>query len=92
MPIEVTCDSCGKMLRARDSAAGKWAKCPGCGDPIEIPLPQTADEEVDPYGFDDDSYEDGGYDDELEDDGWGLCWIGSGIGWYPLVPSVFRNH
>lgn len=70
MPIEVTCDSCGKMLRARDSAAGKWAKCPGCGDPIEIPLPQTADEEVDPYGFDDDSYEDGGYDDELEDDGW----------------------
>ena len=70
MPIEVTCDSCGKMLRARDSAAGKWAKCPGCGEPIEILLPQTADEEVDPYGFDDDGYADGGYDDEPEDDGW----------------------
>jgi len=58
------------MLRARDSAAGKWAKCPGCGDPIEIPLSQTADDEADPYGFDDDGYEDGGYDDEPEDDGW----------------------
>ena len=70
MPLEVTCDSCGKMLRARDSAAGKWAKCPGCGEPIEILLPQTADEEVDPYGFDDDGYADGGYGDEPEDDGW----------------------
>ena len=70
MPIEVTCYSCGKTLRARDSAAGKWAKCPGCGDPIEIPLPQTADEEDDPYGFDDGRYEDGGYDDEPDDDGW----------------------
>jgi uncharacterized RDD family membrane protein YckC/predicted RNA-binding Zn-ribbon protein involved in translation (DUF1610 family) len=69
MSIELNCDACGKRIRARDSAAGKRAKCPGCGDPIVIPLPQTADEEVDSYGFDDGSYDGPEYDDGPDDDG-----------------------
>ena len=38
MPIKVTC-SCGKTLTAPDAAAGKRAKCPGCGQVITIPAP-----------------------------------------------------
>ncbi len=71
MTISVTCGSCGKTLRAKDSAAGKQAKCPDCGDPILIPLPHESDEEDDTYGFDDGGYEDGEYGDEPDDDGWG---------------------
>jgi predicted RNA-binding Zn-ribbon protein involved in translation (DUF1610 family) len=37
VPIKVTCNSCGKSLKAKDSAAGKRVKCPQCGDPISIP-------------------------------------------------------
>jgi predicted RNA-binding Zn-ribbon protein involved in translation (DUF1610 family) len=75
MTITVTCESCGKTLRAKDSAAGKQAKCPDCGEPIEIPLPQKVDEEADHYGFDDGGFDDGGYEDagygaEPADDGW----------------------
>ena len=70
MTISVTCGSCGKTLRAKDSAAGKQAKCPDCGDPILIPLPHESDEEDDTYGFDDGGYEAGEYGDESEDDGW----------------------
>ncbi len=36
MPIRIKC-SCGKVLRAPDDAAGKKAKCPGCGKVIAIP-------------------------------------------------------
>lgn len=36
--IDVTC-RCGKLLRAKDEAAGKSAKCPKCGESIEIPIP-----------------------------------------------------
>ena len=39
MPIPVTCDSCGKTLKAPDSAAGKKAKCPQCSADIKIPEP-----------------------------------------------------
>jgi predicted RNA-binding Zn-ribbon protein involved in translation (DUF1610 family) len=35
--IRVTCSACGKTLQARDSSAGKKAKCPGCGAVIEVP-------------------------------------------------------
>jgi len=63
------------MLHAKDSAAGKQAKCPDCGNPIVIPLPQKVDEEADHYGFDDGGFDGGGYEDagygaEPEDDGW----------------------
>lgn len=37
MTIPVTCPSCGKVLEARESAAGQQAYCPGCGDVIQIP-------------------------------------------------------
>ena len=37
VPIEVTCNSCGKSLKAKDSAAGQRVKCPECGDPIRLP-------------------------------------------------------
>jgi predicted RNA-binding Zn-ribbon protein involved in translation (DUF1610 family) len=37
MPIKVTCSSCGKTLNAPDDAAGKRAKCPGCGNVITVP-------------------------------------------------------
>lgn len=37
MAIETTCENCGKVLRAKDDAAGKKAKCPDCGEIIQIP-------------------------------------------------------
>lgn len=39
MTIEVTCTACGKTLSAKDSSAGKQAKCPDCGSLISIPEP-----------------------------------------------------
>jgi predicted RNA-binding Zn-ribbon protein involved in translation (DUF1610 family) len=39
MAIEVTCTSCGKTLNAKDSAAGRQAKCPDCGSLISITEP-----------------------------------------------------
>lgn len=38
MPIETRCRSCGKLLVAPESAAGRQAKCPECGDAVEIPI------------------------------------------------------
>lgn len=35
--IAVTCEGCGKVIRAKDEHAGRRAKCPGCGTPIMIP-------------------------------------------------------
>ncbi len=63
MSIEVSCQSCGKVLRAKDSAAGKTAKCPQCGSAVQIPeAVYDAEEEDwgdsgdyeadDAYGFD----------------------------------------
>ncbi len=40
MPISCQCPSCGKRLKARDSAAGKKVKCPDCGATIAIPSPK----------------------------------------------------
>lgn len=37
MPITVHCD-CGHQFRVRDEYAGKKAQCPGCGDPVMIPM------------------------------------------------------
>ena len=37
MAIRVTCSDCGKTLLARDSAAGKKSRCPGCSAVIEVP-------------------------------------------------------
>lgn len=37
MTIEARCENCGKLLRAPESAAGRRAKCPACGDAVQIP-------------------------------------------------------
>lgn len=37
--MNVTCGSCGVNLQAKDELAGKTAKCPKCGNAIEIPKP-----------------------------------------------------
>jgi predicted RNA-binding Zn-ribbon protein involved in translation (DUF1610 family) len=65
VPIKVTCNSCGKSLKAKDSAAGKRVKCPQCGDPISIPDEVYDAEEAggdDDYSGYDDDYGDGQYD------------------------------
>jgi hypothetical protein len=41
MPIPVGCQ-CGKKFQAKDELAGKKVKCPGCGNVLTIPQPQTA--------------------------------------------------
>ncbi len=38
MSILVSCDACGRELRAKDEAAGKQARCPNCKAIIQIPL------------------------------------------------------
>ena len=35
--IKVTCPSCGKVLQAPNSAAGKGVRCPGCQSVVKIP-------------------------------------------------------
>ena len=62
MPIQVTCRSCRGTFNAPDSAAGKRAKCPKCGNVIEIPLAVPADEiyeaeEAPPRPSDDEEFE-----------------------------------
>jgi hypothetical protein len=41
MVIKLTCQ-CGQHLVARDEAAGKTAKCPGCGGGVQIPQSSMA--------------------------------------------------
>jgi len=45
--LSCQCPQCGKKLKAPDSAAGKRAKCPGCGNPVQLPkAPVLEAEEV----------------------------------------------
>lgn len=37
MAITVTCGSCRKRMVARDSLAGTYVKCSGCGKPALVP-------------------------------------------------------
>jgi len=37
MPIQVSCDECGKPLRYPDERAGQTVTCKGCGADIELP-------------------------------------------------------
>lgn len=39
MPIVVNCE-CGKQLRIPEQYAGKKVKCPSCGDPLLVAVPQ----------------------------------------------------
>jgi len=42
MPIEFRCIQCNKLLRTADTAAGKKAKCPDCGQVLRVPSPEAA--------------------------------------------------
>jgi predicted RNA-binding Zn-ribbon protein involved in translation (DUF1610 family) len=60
--IQVTCAACQRSFNAPDSGAGKRAKCPKCGSPIDIPSPAAAEEileaEPDPVSpFTDEDFE-----------------------------------
>lgn len=64
MTIPVSCPNCGKVLHAKDSAAGKKAKCPDCGDIIKIPELDDLDDAEDAYDAEEvDNDDDGGFGD-----------------------------
>src|SRR5262249_41809249 len=42
--LTVTCGGCQKKMNVRATLAGKAVKCPGCGQPVKVPAPATADE------------------------------------------------
>jgi hypothetical protein len=47
MPIRTVCAKCGKVAQAPDSAAGKRARCTGCGQIVSIPAaPSTASAKI----------------------------------------------
>src|SRR5687767_1165236 len=39
MPIETSCQGCGRLLRVADEHAGKLARCPHCQTIYNVPLP-----------------------------------------------------
>ena len=39
--IEFSCTHCNKPLSTGDDKAGRKAKCPGCGEPVEVPTVNT---------------------------------------------------
>jgi predicted RNA-binding Zn-ribbon protein involved in translation (DUF1610 family) len=41
MPIEFHCQSCNRLMRTPDTAAGKKGKCPHCGVLMDIPEPSS---------------------------------------------------
>jgi hypothetical protein len=48
MTISVSC-SCGKSFRVKPELAGKRAKCPSCGGPLDIPNPNAAQSPTDDW-------------------------------------------
>ncbi len=40
--ISFACPACNKQLKVKDEAAGKKAKCPGCGKPVMVPENRAA--------------------------------------------------
>ena len=48
MAISFSCPSCGKKLKAPDSAVGKSSKCPGCNTPVTCPEPVYEAELIEP--------------------------------------------
>lgn len=42
MPIELTCEHCGKRVRTSDEHAGKRGRCPYCKNEVYIPSPDVA--------------------------------------------------
>lgn len=46
MSIEVHCVGCGKLLKAPETAGGKWSKCPACGQRLYVPLAESERDEI----------------------------------------------
>lgn len=46
MTIEFSCGHCGKALSTGDDKAGRKAKCPGCGEPVQVPTVNTDGEDL----------------------------------------------
>jgi len=44
MTITFHCEHCGKKIEARDSAGGKWGKCPACHNKVYVPGPDSNEE------------------------------------------------
>ncbi len=44
MSISFNCKYCGKKIEAKDSAAGKTAKCPSCEKKIQVPKTQEEED------------------------------------------------
>ena len=61
MTIEVNCPDCGKLLKAKDSLAGRRVKCPDCGSGVQIP--DDVEEIFDAEEFADDEFDLGGADE-----------------------------
>lgn len=59
MTIEFSCSHCNKVLKTSDDKAGRRAKCPQCGEPISVPMPEdvaASDDGFDGFGeFDSES-------------------------------------
>ena len=51
MSIQFECQHCGKSLTTSDEKAGRKAKCPGCGEVLTVPEPDSA-------GFDESDVDD----------------------------------
>lgn len=45
MAITFQCDNCGKEIKAKDSAGGKWGKCPSCKHKLYVPDVANNEEE-----------------------------------------------
>ncbi len=67
MTIRVTCDTCGKVLKALDEHAGKKAKCPDCGNILLVPAQEILEAEaVDHEEFGSASHADEQYQEDLQ--------------------------
>ena len=45
MTIEFSCEHCKKILKTSDDKAGRTARCPQCGEPVDVPTPLDVDSE-----------------------------------------------
>lgn len=53
MTIEFQCQHCDKVLKTSDDKGGRKAKCPQCGEPVDVPLPSDFTKSNDHFhGFD----------------------------------------
>lgn len=46
MPVQFSCPSCGKSLKAKEEMAGRMAKCPYCQAQVQVPEAVAPAEEV----------------------------------------------